>query len=753
MDLNDSLGEYCSPLKRTRSGVDHVGSPREFTTISVERSPLRDTRNSSSAGSIGDARRVLFPALSPPPQSPQKSRQKRLLSPKSPKADTPPSPPRSTLLSVSVVTTTNTSLLLPTSPVQSPRLCRVANRETPVASCDTSVIEDALDVSIASMQQLSFVANEAGDSVSVAFSDSDNVNAQYHDEHSDGDSFDKELERYANSDNSDENAPETQAETESAIPRFYFAHGQKSRKRRGESTPFTPPSGVSDGGAILAEFNVDLDEEETPTSQLTSQNLRRLIRFVFTRANGFASSRATLATLPDLERQLSPENGTHTTQHAQQQTQQEDDVYRDAPDRHALEHWIDLCDVVCGVSPFLAASLRRRMRFYESPEGRDLVTERQFVHFWNTEVRARMSEHRMFNVMRRNVSRRELTRTDIRMVVEQVLKLHPGLAFLRSSPAFEQRYVEAVVARVFYVHPRLTRRAFVRSKLPVVLSLLPSYDCVNDARDFFSYEHFYVAYCKFWELEALKFDSAVEYEFSELPLRVIRTDESDEPVEPDEFCLSMAQLAAYGEDTLIPRVVERIHAGYGMPLQSDRFAFGDFVAFLCAVEDKRSDAALDYWFSVLDIDSDGVLTVFELGYFLEQQIPRIQALSDDTVTLNDVVCQLNDLVKPKKTGVFTKTDLRRSGLQHIFFNTLFDLRQFLAFESRDPSVIEEPRLTPGLTDFDRFCQREYHNYTLEAKAVTDYQQQQQQLFEDELGDHVMHDDDSSYSSVQQQTRS
>ena len=48
---------------------------------------------------------------------------------------------------------------------------------------------------------------------------------------------------------------------------------------------------------------------------------------------------------------------------------------------------------------------------------------------------------------------------------------------------------------------KITYRDFKNSNLFTVLNQVASEDDINKIRLYFSYEHFYVLYCRFWELE------------------------------------------------------------------------------------------------------------------------------------------------------------------------------------------------------------------------------------------------------------
>ena len=60
--------------------------------------------------------------------------------------------------------------------------------------------------------------------------------------------------------------------------------------------------------------------------------------------------------------------------------------------------------------------------------------------------------------------------------------------------------------RIFYTldtndDGHLTYRDFKNSDLVEVLFKVASEDDINQVRTYFSYEHFYVLYCRFWELD------------------------------------------------------------------------------------------------------------------------------------------------------------------------------------------------------------------------------------------------------------
>lgn len=86
--------------------------------------------------------------------------------------------------------------------------------------------------------------------------------------------------------------------------------------------------------------------------------------------------------------------------------------------------------------------------------------------------------------------------------------------------------------------------------------------------------------------------------------------------------------------------------------------------------------------------------LFSWQYFYEEQLHRMECLSQEPVLFEDVLCQMHDMVQPETEGVFTLQDLKRQkSLAGILFNILFNLNKFIAFETRDPFVVRQVYLT------------------------------------------------------------
>ncbi|CAB0013348.1 unnamed protein product, partial [Nesidiocoris tenuis] len=93
-------------------------------------------------------------------------------------------------------------------------------------------------------------------------------------------------------------------------------------------------------------------------------------------------------------------------------------------------------------------------------------------------------------------------------IVKQ-LKEHTTAAPLDSSAPHQSQQKPPppeVISRIYYnVNSswtgRITLQELRRSNLLQVIALLEKEEDINQITQYFSYEHFYVIYCKFWELD------------------------------------------------------------------------------------------------------------------------------------------------------------------------------------------------------------------------------------------------------------
>ncbi|XP_046391886.1 uncharacterized protein LOC124160168 isoform X2 [Ischnura elegans] len=354
------------------------------------------------------------------------------------------------------------------------------------------------------------------------------------------------------------------------------------------------------------------------------------------------------------------------------------------------------CPVYWKVPIFLAAG----------GEKTGTVSAESFLEFWRRVLMSCHDEASRFVFLLSRFNnpggRNWLCAEDFYPLIQDVVDTHPGLTFLKEASEFHSRYVHTVVARIFYCvnrtwSGRITAKELRKSQLLVTLRRLQDEEDINRITDFFSYEHFYVIYCKFWELD---------------------TDH--------DLLIDRRDLARHNDHALSSRIIERIFSGAvtrdrrgagnsvagGEPSREDKMTYSEFVWFLLSEEDKTHPTAIEYWFRCMDLDGDGYLSMYELEYFYEEQLQRMEAIGIETLPFEDCLCQMLDMIHPKVPGKVSLSDLKKCKMTPIFFDTFFNLEKYLDHEQRDPfasSSAQREHDGEGreLSDWDRFAADEY----------------------------------------------
>ncbi|KAI8007233.1 Serine/threonine protein phosphatase 2A regulatory subunit B''beta [Camellia lanceoleosa] len=346
---------------------------------------------------------------------------------------------------------------------------------------------------------------------------------------------------------------------------------------------------------------------------------------------------------------------------------------------------------ICKLPSFFSTALFRKI----DVDCTGMVTRDSFADYWvNGNMLTKDIANQIFSILKQP-DLKYVTQDDFKPVLRELLATHPGLEFLQSTPEFQERYAETVIYRIFYYvnrsgNGRLTLRELKRGNLIAAMQHADEEEDINKVLRYFSYEHFYVIYCKFWELD---------------------TDH--------DFLIDKENLIRYGNHALTYRIVDRIFSQVPRKFTSKvegKMGYEDFVYFILSEEDKSSEPSLEYWFKCIDLDGNGVLTRNEMQFFYEEQLHRMECMAQEPVLFEDILCQIVDMIGPENECYVTLHDLKGSKLSGSVFNILFNLNKFMAFETRDPFLIRQERENPNLTEWDRFAHREYIRLSMEEDA-------------------------------------
>lgn len=313
----------------------------------------------------------------------------------------------------------------------------------------------------------------------------------------------------------------------------------------------------------------------------------------------------------------------------------------------------------------------------------------QFMTFWQGMASSCHDAASRFIYILTRGRRQYLVPEDFIPMVQDVVETHPGLTFLKEATEFHSRYVHTVIGRIYYCVNRswsakITVPELRRSNLLNVIQILEEEEDINQITQYFSYEHFYVIYCKFWELDR-----------------------------DHDLFIDKQDLTRHNDHALSSRIIDRIFSGCvtrgTKRHQEERMSYTDFVWFLLSEEDKLHPTAIEYWFRCMDLDGDGFLSMYELEYFYEEQMQRMESIGIETLPFQDCLCQMLDMVKPKIPGKISLSDLKHCKMTSIFFDTFFNLEKYLDHEQRDPFASQRDHDLDGMemSDWDRYAAEEY----------------------------------------------
>lgn len=109
--------------------------------------------------------------------------------------------------------------------------------------------------------------------------------------------------------------------------------------------------------------------------------------------------------------------------------------------------------------------------------------------------------------------------------------------------------------------------------------------------------------------------------------------------------INLPSLLRYDNGSMTPAILKRVAAGCGKPLEkgakSGVMTYDDFIWFILSAEDKHTPQSIEYWFRCVDLDGDGVISLYEIQQFYEEQYDRMMlSRVSDLWKFDDFVCSL-----------------------------------------------------------------------------------------------------------------
>lgn len=365
-------------------------------------------------------------------------------------------------------------------------------------------------------------------------------------------------------------------------------------------------------------------------------------------------------------------------------------------DTFGIHDFTKITKDVCQFPSFFSGPLFNRI---SGGGGEEEISMEMMQNFWKAEMEPYDAPERFFRLVKQPEND-YIGKDDFLPYIKELLNDHPGLEFLSNHAEFQEKYAVTVVARIFYTvnkchSGKITLRQIRRSDLLDAFMQVDDEEDINKVTRYFSYEHFYVLYCRFWEL-----DHDRDY-------RITRDD-----------------LLKYGDHSLSHMIVDRIFDAAPRPFgktedSKEHLSYEDFIFFMLSEEDKANEISVRYWFTCVDVDGDGKLNNMEMRSFYAVQLHRMQCMGHEIVPFEDMLCQMIDMIKPANQDHLISEDFLQPECAQVsgaLFDALFNLNKYLMFEQRDPFVERQKREDEFETDWDRFACIDYNRLAMEEEA-------------------------------------
>jgi serine/threonine-protein phosphatase 2A regulatory subunit B'' len=142
-----------------------------------------------------------------------------------------------------------------------------------------------------------------------------------------------------------------------------------------------------------------------------------------------------------------------------------------------------------------------------------------------------------------------------------------------------------------------------------------------------------------------------------------------------------------------------------------------FVTLMLADADKEHHSAIPFWFRVLDLDDDGVISRYEIQTVYRSMRQHLTNMGvEDALEFDDFYCQFLDMIRPASPPVIRLSDFKRCRQLHVALNMLVSSTRFLSDEEGqghrdlddDASDDDEDGSGGGeMSRWDKFADRQY----------------------------------------------
>lgn len=227
----------------------------------------------------------------------------------------------------------------------------------------------------------------------------------------------------------------------------------------------------------------------------------------------------------------------------------------------------------------------------------------------------------------------------------------------------------------------------------------------------FKYEYFYVAYCLYVDFDSSgegwiskqDFENSQKWEISLLAIEQI-FEQIPRRFKHNIYDVDEINRLSIGDYTVLEEPKEAI--------DNVEFAncmgFEDFVWFLISFHDRLNDQSIKYWLKVLDLDGDGLLSLWEMERFYRVIHQKRDILQLETFEFSSIVCLIRDMFD-SDSPCFSIEDLLKFPEAGAMLTAIFtDHFRFSEFVDRKTFVLPKEL---EFSNWVKFIEYEYSDLT------------------------------------------
>ncbi|KAJ3074858.1 hypothetical protein HDU98_010038 [Podochytrium sp. JEL0797] len=145
--------------------------------------------------------------------------------------------------------------------------------------------------------------------------------------------------------------------------------------------------------------------------------------------------------------------------------------------------------------------------------------------------------------------------------------------------------------------------------------------------------------------------------------------------------LSREEMGQFNNSTLTNLYLDRLFEE--RQTRNQQIDYKTFVDLVLAIENPSTPESITYQFKLLDVNRQGYLDDFSVGYLFTAVVEKMLGFGHEPVHVADVVNEVFDMANPTNPERITLDDLLKCGVGGTITTILTDCRGFWAYDNRE----------------------------------------------------------------------